>query len=258
MTTSVAETFVTHEAPVGPTLVCKPLQERADHLFTTRAVSFRGRDEAREYGQLASSFGLTMAAAVLVSQVHGRSVLVVRPDDPAVRPDGRRFEADAVVSTDPARVIGVRVADCVPILLADSARRVVAAVHAGWRGTCAGVAMETVHEIERIGVPPSDLLAAIGPSIGPCCYTVGEQTRATFLAATPDAAGWFIEDGERGWKLNLWQANVDQLASAGVPLDAIHLSSICTADHLDTCFSYRKEGPAGGRMIAAIRRRGNP
>lgn len=267
MTTPVNDGFRWTAGPTGRVLQSDPLAERADHLFTTRDVSFRGADAPAHYAQLAAAFGLTPDECVLVSQVHGRSVLVIRPkaDDRATgeRPgqpsksEGETprttAEADAIVSTDPSRVVAVRVADCVPILLADSQQRVVAAVHAGWRGTCAGVALETVRAVEQLGVPASDLLAILGPSIGPCCYRVDERVRTAFLAATPDAAQWFTADGERRWRLDLWQANVDQLALAGVPPAAILASRICTADHPDTCFSYRAEGPGGGRMIAAIR-----
>jgi YfiH family protein len=215
-------------------------------------VSFRGAQEGDEYERLAASFGVTRADCVLVSQVHGRAVLIVQPGE-TVSPAAPR-EADAIVSTDPSKVIAVRVADCVPILLADADRRVVAAIHAGWRGTCAGIAHETVRAIEELGVPAETLTAAIGPSIGPCCYPVDERVRTAFLASTPDAAAWFTEAGERRWRLDLWRANVEQLESAGVPPHSIHLARICTADHLESCFSYRAEGPGGGRMVAAIRR----
>jgi YfiH family protein len=252
MTTAVDNEFRRAETAVGRVLEWVALAGRAGHLFTTRDVSFRGAQEGVEYERLAASFGVARADCVLVSQVHGRAVLVVQPGDRVNQ--WAPCEADAIVSTDPSKLIAVRVADCVPILLADAGRRVVAAVHAGWRGTCAGIAHETVRTIEQLGVPAQDLTAAIGPSIGPCCYPVDERVRTAFLASTPDAAAWFTEAGDGRWRLDLWRANVEQLVSAGVQPQSIHLARICTAEHLESCFSYRAEGPGGGRMVAAIRR----
>ena len=234
--------------PTGRVLQSRALLARAAHVFTSRDVSFRGREAAAHEAHLASALNVGADAVVTVKQVHGRAISIVEPGV-AMAP----AEADAIVSLDPARAIAVRVADCVPILLADRQRRVVAAVHAGWRGTCAGAALATVETIRELGVDPGDLVAALGPSIGPCCYEVDDKVRASFLSATPDAAVWFAESGERRWMLDLWPANVDQLASACVPECAIHTARLCTKDHPETCFSYRREGPGAGRLVAAIR-----
>jgi copper oxidase (laccase) domain-containing protein len=103
---------------------------------------------------------------------------------------------------------------------------------------------------------PSNLLAAIGPSIGPCCYQVGTETYEAFAQGPLGGRrkGWFIRDGDR-WRLDLWMANHDQLVAAGLRSAAIHLSRECTACSLDRYFSFRKEGEQAGRLLAAIRPR---
>jgi YfiH family protein len=249
VTTPVANDFDWITGPAGRILQSVPLSHVARHAFTTRDLELRGARVESDYDRLAGVFDRARGDLVTVAQVHGRRVLLVAPD--TILDDCP--EADAIVSLDPDRVIVVRVADCVPVLLADRQGRAVGAVHAGWRGTSAGVTLAAVQALADVGVPPQDLVAAIGPSIGPCCYQVDDRVRTTFLGMTPDAASWFTEDGPGHWRLDLWQANADQLEGAGVDPAHVHVSRICTADHLDTCFSYRREGNGTGRLAAAIR-----
>jgi YfiH family protein len=248
--TVVDNGFDWQHGPAGRVLVARELARVAPHVFTTRDLAFR-QDDARDYERLGTVLGVDADAILRVRQVHGRTVLVVKPNMPIVA----LSEADAIVTIDPSRAASVRVADCVPILIADRRQRVAAAIHAGWRGTCAAVAAATVDAIEDLGIDPADLVAAIGPSVGPCCYQVDDLVRTSFLGMTPDAAAWFVEDGPGHWKLDLLQANVDQLESAGIPAAAIAVAHHCTVDHLEDCFSYRAEGSRTGRMVAAIKAR---
>lgn len=227
------------------------------HAFTTRVLRFRDDTAEADWDELARRLEISADRVVRVSQVHGRRVVVIDPPASPWPHDGGHgrdpIEADAIVCTDPGLAIAVRVADCVPILIADASHRVVAAVHAGWRGTCAGVATATIEAIDELQIPASDLVATIGPSMGGCCYQVDEKVRMAFLSMTPDAVEWFAEDGPGHWKLDLWKANVDQLTAAGVPAGNIHVMGVCTKDDRARCWSYRMDGAGAGRMVAGIR-----
>jgi YfiH family protein len=177
----------------------------------------------------------------LLKQVHGT---VVRRAPWEGRPEG-----DAAVGERPGMILGIETADCLPVLLADPRRRVVAAAHAGWRGTAAGVARAAVGALVEGGSRPEDLLAALGPGIGPCCYEVGEELKAAF-GPGGDA---FFRPGPRGKPhLDVRAANVAQLKAAGVPEARIHSVAECTRCRADLYHSYRRDGPRSGRMINYI------
>jgi YfiH family protein len=233
----------------GRALACDVLSPLASHVFTTRDLRFSRPLDDPDYAALAETLGVLAADVVRVRQVHGRAVVVIRPGETIGTPP----DADAIVSTDPTRAVAVRVADCVPVLIADRGRRVVAAIHAGWRGMAAGVCGATIETIAAVGAAPADLVAAIGPSIGPCCYQVDRPVKAAFDASQPGAGPWFEADGPDRWRLDLWTAAIDQLAAAGVPRASISAARLCTADNLSVCYSFRKERAEAGRMVAAIR-----
>lgn len=233
---------------MGQVLTSVALSALAAHVFTTRDSSFLGGVVDADYLRLARTFGVSADRVVRVKQVHGKAILEVHPGSHLTPvPD-----ADAIISTDPDSVIAVRVADCVPVLLADRRQRAVAAVHAGWRGTAAAIVSETVRRLNVLGVPSSDLVAAVGPSIGPCCYQVDATVKDAFDAMHGRAARWFAEDAPGRWKLDLWAATVDQLEQAGVRRDQVALARLCTADAPDTFYSFRRARDLG-RMVAAVR-----
>jgi polyphenol oxidase len=267
-------------APWGAALRCVPLAAIAPHLFTTRQLSVAGPEDNAQLAQAVGARSVAMAR-----QVHGRTVVVMRDGEaaPAVTP-----EADVFVSNNSDVAVAIRVADCVPLLMADRARGVVAAVHAGWRGTAARAAVAALEALEReFGTKPADVVAAIGPSIGPCCYEVGSELVDAFAAAGHERHlidRWFLApapprgsrersasaegfgearrsafdfdfDARRRSKLRLDVpgANRDQLLLAGVPEDQIYASGLCTAMHLDVLTSYRAEKEQAARLVGAIR-----
>jgi polyphenol oxidase len=182
--------------------------------------------------------------------------------------------ADAAVTDHPGTLLAVQTADCVPILLVDTKKRAVAAVHAGWRGTIRRITAKAVgHMRMHFGSEPADLLAAIGPAIGNCCYEVGTEIAADFLSQFADAPDFFDEfrTGDepnpvqwlnqmppghqpppRNVLLDLHRANESQLKQAGVQVRNISVSDLCTACRPDLLFSYRKQGARSGRQMAAI------
>ncbi len=250
------------KAPWGEALVCGPLAAVAPHLFTTRQLQLRGTPDetAPHWTAVGCALGVERSAITRVQQVHGTSVAVVRAGG-ARSSEGLPARADALITDDPTVALSVVVADCVPILIADRHRGVVSAVHAGWRGTCASMAIAAVKALQQhFGSDPAHLVAAVGPSIGPCCYEVGVDVREAFAANgfPPDQVQrWFATEASPASsgriRLDLWSANRDQLVHAGVPGEQIHLSRLCTVTAADRFFSYRREGDAAGRMAAVIR-----
>jgi YfiH family protein len=242
------------QAAWGPALRCASLAKIAPHYFTISNLALR--DSLAEWNAVAAAMHVPAGGLRLIRQVHGASVAVARTGDPS---PWETPEADAVVTDDPGVAIAVRVADCAPILLADRKQAVVGAAHAGWRGAVKSVASEAVCAMEReFGSLPSDLVAAIGPCLGPCCGEVGEEVIAAFRDAghSEPALGRWFSPGPRGRPmLDLWTANVDQLIAAGVPPDSIHVSGLCTKTHAGIMHSYRVSGAAAGRMVGTIRAR---
>jgi YfiH family protein len=181
--------------------------------------------------------GLTERSPLILRQQHGSEIIRAPLAEQDLLP-----EADGILALrgeDPRYVAAVRTADCVPILIADRRGGAAAAVHAGWRGTAAGIARLAVEKFAGIGIAAGDLVAALGPSIGPCCYEVGPEVL--------QAVG-----GGSGRHLDLAGANVAQLRSAGMKAEAIFRAPWCTACRTDLFFSYRREGRAAGRLMACI------
>jgi polyphenol oxidase len=175
---------------------------------------------------------------ITVKQIHSSIVL---SGDAC---DGK--EGDALLSDQPDKLIGIKTADCVPILLADPTIPVVAAIHAGWRGTAENVVLAAIHELVSLWkTRPENIRAAIGPSIGVCCYEVSAEVARRFAAWLPE-----LRNVEHKVKLDLPRINQLQLGAAGV-VD-IWTSGECTFCAADRFYSFRREREQAGRMMSFI------
>ncbi|MBI4057724.1 peptidoglycan editing factor PgeF, partial [Candidatus Microgenomates bacterium] len=190
---------------------------------------------------------------VEMQQVHGNHVAVVGSTDKGHTILGR----DALITKDPRVSLFIKTADCVPILLVDPVKHVIGAVHAGWRGTAQEIARLTIQHMEdHFGTNPKDILAGIGPSIGPCCYEVDTPVIEAFKKfsyadkifsparnATHNVAGGKKQKDHV--HLDLWRANKIQLIETGVKEEHIEIAEFCTRDSPELFFSERREKPSG-------------
>ena len=196
--------------------------------------------------------GTATPTLATIRQVHSGDIHVI--DDPSAVSEPAT--GDGLVTGLPDVVLGILTADCVPVLVADRRLRVVGAFHAGWRGTVKRIVEGGVAEMmARFGSHPSDLKALIGPAIGPCCYGVGAEVQDAFASEFAYADKLMKKgqgDGPGTIRLNLREANRQQLLACGVPQEAIHMVGSCTACEPDQYFSHRQSQGKTGRMMSVI------
>lgn len=210
---------------------------------------------------LSSQLGIDPRRVVTCRQVHGDTVQIIRevPDKPS--------EADAIVTSVPGMFPAVKTADCLPILLLDPVRKVAAAVHAGWRGTVLRITRKVVHLMEDyFGTQTSNLVAALGPAIGPCCYEVNGRVLVPLSRSVPDWQRFVTPmTGEQipravpsfaSFRLDLVAVNKIELTKLGVHERNIFRAGFCTSCRADLFFSHRRDGAPSGRHIAIAGFRG--
>jgi len=206
--------------------------------------------------RLAQALGLDAAALVRCQQVHGTGIAKVDWSDAGALVEG----CDGLVTDAVGLPLAVVFADCTPLLLYDRRRHVLGVCHAGWRGTVNGAATATLWAMQAgYDSQPADIVAGIGPSIGPASYEVGEEVLELAHARLPDAALFFSypNGADARPHFNLWAANQHQLAGAGVPFHQIEVSGIDTAMRTDDFFSHRAERGRCGlfSMVAWLKER---
>ncbi len=186
-------------------------------------------------------------------QVHGSDVSRVTGDligSGCLDPETAIADTDALVTDLNDVPLVVLIADCAVVALFDPEKKAVGLAHAGWRGTVAGIAAATVQKMkDEFGSSPDDIIAGIGPSIGPCCFEVGDEVAGQFAEVLPDPEKRVVESGSGRAFVNLWEANRLQLSRAGLREKNIETAGLCTSCRTDLFYSHRKEAPTaeGGR-----------
>lgn len=216
------------------------------HLVTTRQgsdVQQVRHDPAAVGRQVAHALGLEETA--FLEQVHGSDVLTCEQG-------GCAGFADGLATAKSGLAVLGKSGDCPIVLIADRQGKAVAFAHASWRATVAGIVPATVRRMADLGCRPSDLVACICPSAGPCCYEVGDEVRQAALEGIgPHAEAFFFPSASKH-RFDLWQANTDALVRAGLAGESIHISGVCTLCRNDLFPSHRKEGSAAGRFAGVI------
>lgn len=206
---------------------------------------------------LAQAVGFDPECWVTGHQVHSDRITVVTRKEAGrggLDKMSRLPDTDGLVTDEQGICLMVLSADCVPVLLYDPSQQVIAAVHAGWRGTAARIAAKAVAVMkECFGCLPERILAGIGPSIGPCCFEVNEDVARVFRELFPAERGIVIPGRREGkFQVDLWEANRMELMEAGVKSANIEIAGMCSVCHPGRFFSYRREGGKAGRFGAGI------
>lgn len=221
----------------GITFLQLPLFRRTKHAFSTKT--------RKGEKKLSAALGIPKGRLLTLRQVHGAEVLIY---DQHTRALTYPLPYDAVITDKKRIALGISTADCLPILMIDRSKKVIAAIHAGWRGMWRGVVQKTARTmIESFESSPEDILAGIGPAIGPCCYEVGRDVVSLFQNSS-DSPREFIQEREGNTYLDLSRAAQLELTQVGIPPENIEAIPLCTACRKDLFYSYRREGKTGRQL----------
>jgi hypothetical protein len=213
-----------------------------------RAVGDEAAAVDENHRRFAAAAGYQVGALYELSQVHGARVRLAAAHE--LPQSVRLEEGDALVAPRGAIAIGVRVADCVPVLIADAHTGAVAAIHAGWRGTVAGVLEAGVHALSALGAEPSALSVALFPHIRACCFEVGDEVAQQLQACSPDPN--VVDRSRAKPHVDLAAILRAKLRALDVPASAVDDVAGCTRCEAERFFSFRRDGRRSGRHLAAI------
>ena len=245
-----------------------------EHAFCTRRggtsqdeykslnMSFREGDEEfrvlSNWDRLATAFAIPMEQFLVVNQVHGDAIFVIKPHG-SYFSSREELNYDAIVTSRTNLAICIKTADCVPVFIVDKVKKVIAVVHAGWKGTALEISAKVIRLMQsQYRSLPADILAAIGPSIGLCCYEIDSVAADAFRQNKHSSSFLFPGTGENKWMLDLAEANRRQIMEAGVPENNIEVAGYCTTCNQNMFFSHRSSGGITGRQINFMMIKGDP
>ena len=198
--------------------------------------------------KLAEVLALKTNQMVFPDQTHSSCVAAIQEV-----PDAVILETDALITNQSGLCLCVQTADCVPVLLFDPVAKVIAAIHAGWRGTVGGIVANAVGKMTtNYGALPENIVAAIGPSISPEIYEVGDEVVAAARKSIPNVETTLHKNGKGNYHFNLWEANRQMLLKSGVVQQNIQILGACSFSEAEKYYSARREGADTGRMVSGI------
>jgi polyphenol oxidase len=243
--------------PQVPCVISARLGGVSEGYLRSLNLSFRVGDEEQSVITNRSRFyaavGVEAEAVAQAQLVHGTHIAMVTSQSPC-GVQHKFAETDGLVTNVPNRALFIPVADCAAVAFFDPKQRVIAMVHAGWKGVIGGIVQKMISTMkEAYGSNPSDILVSVSPSIGPCCYKVREDLVVVFTTAFPTYAhSFFLWQAGGTIHLDMWAAIRWQLHESGIQDEHIEISSICTACHTDLFYSHRAEKGKTGRFAGLI------
>jgi YfiH family protein len=211
-----------------------------DSLNLSDREGDREENVSRNNDLVTTAFGFDLKRLILLNQIHREKILILKEPILTLPPP---LEYDAMITSFSNQFLGILTADCIPIFVVDQRRKVIAAVHAGRQGTTLHITKKVLKKMEEeFGCSSEDLIIAMGPSIGGCCYEIDEKSFQS------EWEPFSIPKGKGKWMVDLTRININQIKKEGVKEDQIFRIDLCTSCHNDLFFSYRKEGQTGRQL----------
>ncbi len=220
------------------------------HGFTSKNCgdfSLKGEKNKKDYFSFLKKLNLHSYPLIQVNQVHGDRIILVNKNNLLTKP-----EADGLISRERNLILGIRSADCLPIIYYEPKKKIIGATHAGRRGLLLEIPKKMIQYIKQLGGKPENTLVGIGPHIGPCCYSLDNQTIQAICQEQPLVKNFIKKEGADKAFLDLLELCRQQLMEVGVNKNNLETSEICTACQHQHWWSYRQEGKACGNMLTVI------